>query len=119
MTIRTRVALAALPLLACPTMASAVGDPPVHLNQKEATEWYEQLRFLLRNDFGYCGAGQVARSGDIHGGGSPMGGGSYAVINFSKGAKLKVDRIYQNGPERQSVDVHISCTYGDAPKARR
>ena len=83
----------------------------MHLNQREATEWYDQLRFLLRNDRGYCGAGQVARSGDINGGGSPMGGRSITVINFSKGAKLTVDRLFENGPEKQSVDVHISCTY--------
>lgn len=112
------LAITAAPLLAWPTMASAVADQPVHLNQKQATEWYQQLRFLLHNDLGYCGAGQVARSGDIHGGGNPMGGGSYAVINFSKGAKLKVDRTYQNGPERQSVDVHISCSYGNVPAKR-
>ena len=104
-----RALLAALPLLVMGSAAEAVGDPPVRLNQRQATDYYRQLRFLLGTDYGYCGDGQVPRSGLITGGGNPMGGSQTTVIRFNRGAQLKVVRMFQNPPAKRSVTVQISC----------
>ena len=104
-----RAWLAAVPLLVMGSAAQAVGDPPVRLNQRQAADYYRQLRFLLGTDYGYCGDGQVPRSGLITGGGNPMGGSQTTVIRFNRGAELKVVRMFQNPPAKRSVTVKISC----------
>jgi hypothetical protein len=102
--------LSALPLLVMGAPASAVGDMPVNFDQREATEFYNSLRFLLDGDF-RCAKGQIPVSGRMTGGDNPMFGANYITILFDKGARLKVDRTWTGQPQKgREVSVKISCS---------
>ncbi|MFL6760811.1 hypothetical protein [Sphingomonas sp.] len=104
---KTGLAFAALPLLFMGSAALAVGYEPVHLNQRQAAEFYRSLRFLLDGDF-RCPAGQTPLSGLVTGGDAGSSGVQRTNILFSKGARLQVESMWEALPKRK-VTVKISC----------
>ena len=108
MTIKPRLALAAFLLLFMGSAALAVGYEPVHLNQRQAAQFYRSMRFLLDGDF-RCPTGQAPLSGLVTGGDAGSSGVQRTTILFSKGARLQVESMWEALPKRQ-VTVKISCS---------
>lgn len=91
--------------------ATAVGDMPIILNQRQASITFARVRALLRAENLTCPVGQAVESGTVTGGSSPNGGSQTTTIMFNKGGKVVISRSWEsnNGPS-PALSIMIDCT---------
>ncbi len=91
--------------------ASAVGDMPIKLTQRQASIAYRNVRPLLLAENLTCPVGQVVTSGTVTGGSNPGGGSQTTTIVFNRGGKVVISRSLETNIGRSpTVSTKIDCS---------